>query len=171
MLFFDSWSALIRVLLVGVLAYLALILWLRISGPRTLSKWNAFDFIVTIALGSTLAAILMDKNTSLSEGVLGLGLLVALQFGITWLSVRSAWVRRLIKDEPSLLYERGRYLDAALRRQRVTRSEVQAAVRSAGLAAMEDVEAVVLETDGTFSVIKPAPSQSRTALEGVRRQD
>ena len=54
-MFFDSWAGLGRVLVVGVLAYSALVLLLRISGKRTLTKMNAFDLVVTVALGSTLA--------------------------------------------------------------------------------------------------------------------
>jgi uncharacterized membrane protein YcaP (DUF421 family) len=54
-IFFNVWESIVRTLVIGVLAYAILILQLRISGKRTLSKMNAFDFIVTIALGSTLA--------------------------------------------------------------------------------------------------------------------
>ncbi len=49
--FYHGHEPIIRVLVVGVLAYIALVFLLRISGSRTLSKMNAFDFIVTIALG------------------------------------------------------------------------------------------------------------------------
>ena len=87
-MFFHSWAGLGRLLAVGLLAYPILILWLRISGKRTLSKWNAFDLVVTIALGSTLATVLMSKDVTLVEGALAFALLIAFQFGITWLSVR-----------------------------------------------------------------------------------
>ncbi|RMD68975.1 MAG: DUF421 domain-containing protein, partial [Cyanobacteria bacterium J149] len=49
-MFFETWSGLGRVLIVGVLAYAGLIVLLRFSGKRTLSKMNAFDLIVTVAL-------------------------------------------------------------------------------------------------------------------------
>lgn len=167
--FFDSWAVLARTLVVGVLAYLILVIWLRISGKRTLSKWNAFDFIVTIALGSTLASILTSKTVALIQGALALGLLVGMQFAITWLSVRLGWVRKLVKGEPTLLLDDGRICHAALRAQRVTESELRAAVRSKGIAALEDVAAVVLETDGTFSVIGRSGGGSCSALEDVPR--
>ena len=61
-IFFDGWSVLFRTAVVGVLAYVCLIFFLRISGKRTLSKMNAFDFVVTVALGSTLATILRDQT-------------------------------------------------------------------------------------------------------------
>ena len=166
-MFFSSWSGLGRVAIVGLLTYAALLLWLRLSGKRTMSKWNAFDAVVTIALGSTFATALLSKGTSLVEGVLALGLLVFLQFAITWLSVRSQAMRRLIKAEPTLLLKRGRFLYRALKSQRVTESEVRAAVRAEGIAALEDVYAVVLETDGTFSVIKHQEENSDSALSDV----
>lgn len=168
-IFFDDWEGIVRTLVIGVLAYLVLVAWLRISGKRTLSKWNAFDFIVTIALGSMLATILLSKDVALAEGAAALGLLIALQFLITWLSVRVAWLRHLVKSEPSLLLEHGRMIDEALRQQRVTESELRAAVRAKGIAALEDVHAVVLETDGTFSVIRTADAGTRSALVDVPR--
>ena len=64
---FDSWFDLSRVAVVGFLAYVAMILCLRISGKRTLSKWNAFDFVITIALGSTLATVLLSRENALAE--------------------------------------------------------------------------------------------------------
>lgn len=69
---FDGWIPILRTLVAGLSAYIALIVILRISGKRTLSKWNAFDYVVTIALGSTLATILLSKDTSLAQGVAAL---------------------------------------------------------------------------------------------------
>lgn len=153
-LLFSDASQLLRTLTIGVLAYACLIVLLRATGKRTLSKMNAFDFVVTVALGSTLATILLSKEVTLAQGVLALGLLVGLQYAITWSSVRIAWVRRLVTGEPTLLVHRGELLPDALRRTRVTEEEVRAAVRGAGLPALEEVDAVVLETDGSFSVIR-----------------
>jgi uncharacterized membrane protein YcaP (DUF421 family) len=107
---FDSWTGLGRVVLVGTLAYLALVLLLRISGKRTLTKLNAFDLVVTVALGSTLATVLLSKTVALAEGALALGLLVFLQYAIAWLSVRSPGFQSVIKAEPTLLLCRGRFL-------------------------------------------------------------
>ena len=166
--FFDSGAALLRTLTVGVLAYSGLILLLRVTGKRTLSKMNAFDFVVTVALGSTLASVLLSKDVSLAQGVLALALLIGLQLLITWLSVRIRWVRRLVTGEPSLLLYRGELLDDALRRTRVTRDEVRAAIRGAGLATLDQAEAVVLETDGSFSVVQSgADTAGSTSLAGI----
>lgn len=156
-MFFDTWAGLGRVLLVGPLAYIALVLALRASGKRTLTKLNAFDLVVTVALGSTLATILLSKDVALAEGLLALALLIGMQFAIAWLSVRSERFQGFVKAEPALLLHRGRFLDAALRAERVTREEVLAVLRSQGVSDPAGVVAVVLETDGSFSVLESGP--------------
>jgi uncharacterized membrane protein YcaP (DUF421 family) len=152
-LFYDSWQELVRVLLIGIPAYVALVLTLRISGKRTLTKLNAFDFVVTVALGSTLATVLLSKDVALAEGVMALALLVFLQYVISWGSVRLPWFSRMVKSEPTLLVHRGEFLDDAMLQQRVTRGEVLSILRKDGITAVSDAAAVVLETDGSFSVV------------------
>ena len=93
---YGGWQPLARTAVIGVLAYLSLVVMLRLSGKRTLSKFNAFDFVVTIALGSTLATALLSQQAALAQGVAAFAVLMGLQFAITWLSVRSAWVSRLV---------------------------------------------------------------------------
>lgn len=152
-IFFDSWLGLLRIVVVGIAAYTILVLMLRISGKRTLSKMNAFDLVVTVALGSTLATVLLNASVPLLEGLLALALLIYLQFAITWLSVRSDRFQHLVKSEPTLLVHENRYLDATLREQRVTREEIAAALRENGKSDISEVRSVVLETDGTMSIV------------------
>lgn len=167
-IFFSGWESLLRTLVVSVLAYVVLIVFLRISGKRTLSKMNAFDLVVTVALGSTLATVLLTKDVALADGALAFALLIGLQFVVTWSSVRSEWIRRLVTGEPRLLVYRGEFLSAELRRARVTDEEIRAAVRAAGLASLEDVEAAVLETDGSFSIVRKGAGQSMSSYAGVQ---
>jgi uncharacterized membrane protein YcaP (DUF421 family) len=131
-MFFDNWTGLLRVLVVGVCAYVALILFLRISGKRTVAKLNAFDLVVTVALGSTLSSIITSKSVDLFEGLLAFALLIALQFIITWLSVRSERFKDLIKAEPTLLLSNGQFVRRAMRRQRVSQDDLLSAVRAQG---------------------------------------
>lgn len=152
-MFFDDWMSIIRTLIVGVLAYIALVILLRVSGKRTLSKMNAFDLIITVALGSTLANILLDQDVSLAQGVTALALLVGLQLIITWAAVRSRLVARLIKSEPRLLVHHGEMLPDAMRQERVQEDEITAAIRNSGLERIDQAKSVVLETDGTMSVV------------------
>ncbi|MBP0443825.1 DUF421 domain-containing protein [Roseomonas sp. SSH11] len=168
-MFFDNWFGILRVLVVGTLAYSALVVTLRISGKRTLAKLNAFDLVVTVALGSTLASVLLTESVALLEGITAFALLVGLQYVVAWFSVRSKRFSEAVKSEPTLLLHRGRFLEGSLREQRVTREEILASLRGAGAAEPADVAAVVLETDGSMSVIKnPPPEGSRGTLESVR---
>lgn len=159
---FDSWTGLLRVLVVGVCAYAALILFLRLSGKRTLAKLNAFDLVVTVALGSTLSSVIVTKSVALFEGLLAFALLIALQFGIAWLSVRSERFKNLIKAEPTLLLFNGRCVESAMLRERVTRDDLLSAVRAQGVGDLSDLAAVVLEPDGSISAVRNSPAQSST---------
>ena len=161
---FDSWLGLLRVVVVGVLAYAGVIAILRTSGKRTLAKMNAFDLVVTVALGSTLATILLSKDVALLEGLLALVVLAVLQFVIAWGSVRWHWVEAVAKSAPRRLLSDGVIDDAALRDERVTRDEVLAAVRSGSFGGIEAIAAVVLETDGSLSVIPRSQAGSGSAL-------
>ena len=139
---FNGWESVARTVIVGVLAYVALIAFLRVSGKRTLSKMNAFDLVVTVSLGSTLATVLLSRDVALVEGTVAFALLIALQFAVTWTSVRVAWVRNMVSAEPRLLLCQGKPLTANLGQARVTEDELHAAVRAAGLASLADAGAI-----------------------------
>lgn len=170
--FFQSWSTILRTVIVGVVAYVTLVLVLRISGKRTLAKMNAFDFVVTVALGSTLATILLSKDVALAEGVTALLVLVGMQYVVAWLSVRSKVVRQLARSEPRLLVRRGEYLQSALQEERVSRDEALAAIRGHGFSELADVDALILETDGSFSVVSAAqpPASAMRFVHGWEKQ-
>ena len=156
---YDDWQGPVRVVLMGTAAYVALVALLRVSGKRTLAKLNAFDLIVTVALGSTLATVLLSSTVSLAEGLTALMVLVALQYGVAWASVRSSRVERLVRSEPTLVYRDG-FLHDAMRRERVTSEELRQAARSQGHADLAGLTAIVLETDGTLSILTDAPDLS-----------
>jgi uncharacterized membrane protein YcaP (DUF421 family) len=166
---FDGWQDLWRILAIGALAYPGLVFLLRITGKRTLSKMNAFDLVITVAFGSSLATVLLSEDVTLSEGLVAFALLCALQYAVAFVSVRSERFQSLIKAQPSLLFYRGDFLPRAMRQERVTREEVLAAVRGQGLPDLEGVQAVVLETDGSFSVVAGAGDAALDALRTVRR--
>ena len=148
---FESWTGLLRVLLVGPLAYAALVLILRVSGKRTLSKFNAFDFVVTIALGLTLATILLNIRTFAARQCAG-------------------------KKRADLAGATRGQCSGALRRQRVTTDEVDAAVRSAGLSGIENVaNGANPRESGSFHIVERrrvvVPAPRRQAPSNARRPD
>ncbi len=162
-MFFDGYDDLIRLLVMAPLAYVTLVVFLRLSGKRTLAKMNAFDLVITVSLGSTMASVVLSSDVSFSEGVLAFGLLIGLQYVVAWSAQRWDTVRKVVKSQPALLAYRGECLDEALRSERVVEAEVLAAVRGAGYAGLKDVAAVVLETDGSFSVIADGADDEQLA--------
>ena len=166
-MFVDDAAGVWRVLLLGPLTYVWLILVLRVSGKRTLAQLNAFDFIVTVALGSTLATVVLSKSVAWVEGALVLGLLALLQFVAAWMSTRVAFARRMLTSEATVLLRDGQMIAAAMGKERITEHSVREAVRSAGIGGLELVAAVVLETNGTLSVIAMAQAGTRSALAGT----
>ncbi|MDN7023537.1 DUF421 domain-containing protein [Methanoculleus sp. FWC-SCC1] len=157
-----------RLIIVGIFAYLALVIILRVSGKRTLAAMNAFDFIVTVALGSTLASVITSTTVSLLEGIFALLILVGLQYVVTWFSVRINLVERMAKSEPRLLYYDGTLLRDAMKDERITEAEIEQALRAQGAGSRESVHAVVLETNGNLSVISQGGDGEVTSLSNVK---
>lgn len=152
-MWFSDLDAVWRVLAVGTAAYLALVVLLRATGKRTLSKLNAFDFVVTIALGSTLATVLLDAGISWVEGVTALALLACLQLVVSWLVSRRPRVASLVTSRAQVVLRDGEPDLEALRRVRLTRAELAQAVRRAGYGGFDVLAAVVLESDGSLSIV------------------
>lgn len=156
-IFFDGWSGLIRVVAIAPCAYAVLVLFLRISGKRTLTQLNAFDLVITVSLGSVLATLVLSKQTPLFDGIAAMALLIGLQWIVAFASVRSRTVRDLVRSEPALLARDGACDAAALRRNRVTEDELLQAVRASGRMSIADTRYVYLQTDGNFAVIGTDP--------------
>ena len=163
--FFDNWDSILRTFTITILAYVAMIFLLRASGKRTLSKMNAFDFIVTVALGSSLSAVALNKSIALIDGVLAFFLLIFLQYGITWLSVRYKSVKHLITSKPTLLLYKGELLKEALKQERVTIEEINSAARNKGQEDLSKIDVMILESTGEITVIPTLNSDSPNALK------
>lgn len=150
---FDGWEGPLRILVIAPAAYIALVLFLRVSGKRTLTKLNAFDLVITVALGSTLATQILSRDTPLLDGVLAFATLIALQWLVTFLSVRSKMARDLVRSEPRVLLRDGAPQQGAMRRERVTESELMQAVRAHGGQTLDDALVIFLQTDGSLAAI------------------
>lgn len=166
-IFFDGWQPLLRTLIIAALAYPGMLLMVRLAGHRTLAQLNAFDLIVTVALGSTLSSVIVTRDVSLAQGLLAFALLILMQFALAWSARHSRRAETVLNGQPILLAHRGCVIPAALDATRITRDEVNAAVRSEGLAALESVEAVILETNGKLSVVRHPSDHPPTALRPV----
>ncbi|AHM63486.1 hypothetical protein D770_26215 [Flammeovirgaceae bacterium 311] len=170
--FWNGWEPLLRTVVVGTLTYISIIVILRVSGKRTLASMNAFDFVITVALGSAYGRILTAKQVSVAEAVTTFILLALLQFIVSKLENKSRWFYQLVTSQPTLLFYRGRFIDKAMRKQRVREDSLLGAVRKKKFKGLDEVEAIVLETDGTISVIKKSSGTDQSAFRSIiERQD
>lgn len=159
----------IRVLGPGLVAYALLILFLRIGGKRSLAKLNAFDFVVTVAIGSILANVLTGTSLALGQAALAMGMLIVLQVAVSWLSVRSDAFQGLIRACPRILLKDGVIDEQALKEERVTRGDLMQVLRDGGFGRLDEVAAVVLEADGTLNTIGKRDGRGKLeTLEDVR---
>jgi len=158
-LLFDGFEPLLRIAISVPVMYFAVIAFVRLSGKRTTSQMNGFDWIVTVAMGSLVASGIVSRSVPLADTLLAIALLLALQYAVTRTVRDSAAVSRLIKAEPRLLVRDGRFLPVALAAERMTEGEVLSTVRGQGIASLDEVAAVVLETDASISVIPRSTGQ------------
>jgi uncharacterized membrane protein YcaP (DUF421 family) len=165
MFFYDGWEPIARILLIGTLGYTTLVLLIRIAGKRTLARMRAFDFIITVALGAAFGRVLTAQEVALAEAVTAFALLVALQWLVASLQYRWPSFRRAVSAAPTLLYFRGDMLRHAMRRERISESELHGIIRTKSVGSLAEVEAVVLEPDGQFAVVQTSNAGDGSALE------
>ena len=166
-MFFDGWEGVIRAAVLSAVGYIALLVMLRVSRKRTLAQMNAYDFLYVVIVGELLAITILEHEVSLVQGLAAVAVLIAIQVFISWITARSKAAERLINGEPTLLLRRGRFLPEAMKEQRVTEEDILSAVREEGVADLADVEAVVLETNGAFSVVHVGTPRQSSALRDV----
>jgi len=150
--FFESWYNVERTVTLSIVGYAALFTMLRISGKRTLSKLNVFDFVFVVAVGSVFASMIVSKDVTFVEGVAAMGTLMLIQLLLAELAARFPTLERIINGEPTLLLSNGKFIPEALKKERVTEEEVRGAIRGEGVTRVEDVNAVTMENDGTLTV-------------------
>lgn len=165
--FWNGWEPLLRTVVVGTLTYISIIVILRISGKRTLAKMNAFDFVITVALGSAYGRILTAKQVSVAEAITTFALLALLQFIVSSMENKWRWFYQLVTSQPTLLFYRGRFLEKALRKQRVRKDSVLGTVRKNKFSSLDEVEAIILETDGSLSVIGKSQKTDQSSYQSI----
>jgi uncharacterized membrane protein YcaP (DUF421 family) len=151
--FLDDWNAVLRILLVGTLGYVWIVFLLRGTGPRTIAKMTPFDFVITVTLGSAFGRVITAKEVGLVEVLVTFALLVTLQWSFAIARARWRVFAGLVDVSPALIAYREQPVERALRRHRLTEADLHSALRENGRGSLAGVEAVILQSDGTFSVI------------------
>ena len=115
---------------------------------------NGFDFVITIALGSCLASVSLNKDITLSDGILAFSLFIFMQYIFTFLSVRWKKFRALITNTPVIVFYEGRFLSDEMKVQRLSQEDVLSECRLKGYSNMDNVHVVILESTGEISIVE-----------------
>lgn len=164
-MWFDNWQDIGTIALTTLVIYAALIAILQIAGKRSIAKLNIFDLVVTVALGSILASVMLTSSLSVADGLAAFIVLAFLQWLVSFLSVRFGWFKQVVRSDSRILFKDGEFLEEEMKSERVTHGEIEAAIRGKGHGRIESIAAVVLETDGSFSVIEGPPASQYSALD------
>lgn len=153
--FGASWGEMGRVVASTLALYVTVVVGLRLAGRRTVSQMSAFDFVVTIAIGSLVASTVLSREPSYGRGLAGFVTLLAAQQVVAVVRQRVPAASRLLDFSPQPLYEDGH---VQLRHNpltaQVTAAELYSKLRREGVSSLDEVKLVVLEPDGRVSVIR-----------------
>ena len=163
-LLWDGWEPIVHSVVMVVCGFVALVLILRVSGPRTMAKMTPLDFIVAVTIGSAFGRTLTATDVPLAQTVFVLAALVGIQWLFAAARARSPRVRALLDNPPVLLYYQGQMQDRALRSHRLLEEDVHTAARQSGKGSLDEVAAVILQQDGSLGCIGESDLGDATSL-------
>ena len=164
----ETWDDLLRPLVGGLIAYGTIVLLTRVSGQRVFSKIWSFDMAVTVSIGSLLASITLTKSVSLVAGVIALLVVFSLQ--LVMAKARETKLLRATANPPILLMDGPHFIAENLKSAKVTRKDVIAALRQSGVTQFDQVQAVVLESNGEMSVLTGNAPPHPDIMEGISQK-
>ncbi|WP_296402905.1 YetF domain-containing protein [Psychrobacter sp.] len=166
MLLFDSQQTLVRMIISAFVVYFCIVLFHKISGKRSTSQLNNFDWVVTVMIGSIGASTIILKSVPLVEGLASIITLLVLQYLVTKYSAISPEFANTILSEPRVVFYQGQFLPEAMRKERLTRQEIECAMRSEGIHDYEEVAAIIFESDAKLTVVPKRSDANRLDEDG-----
>jgi uncharacterized membrane protein YcaP (DUF421 family) len=125
----------------------------RISGRRELSSLEPFDVILLVVLGDLVQQGITQSDQSVTGTLIVISTITLLSVAVSWFSFRSRKVRVITEGEPIVLVEDGRVIERNLRRERLTRGDLEEEARRQQISSLDDIRWAILEKGGSISVI------------------
>ena len=166
----STWSSAAYIVLGTSLIYISMVVGVRVAGRRTVSQMSAFDFVITVALGSLLATTAVSEEVSFLQGLTCLVTLLVLQTIVAYMRQRFGWFRRLADFSPKLLrYGSDTRLSRSPAGAQLTDTELRSKLRERGIFDYDEPVVVILEPDGALSVIRDEERARGVDLSGIER--
>ncbi len=167
----GSWSTIGFVAVSTVLIYLSVVVALRLGERRTLAEMSTFDFAVAVAVGSIIGRVSTARSPTYVQGLAALVTLLLTHHIITFGRARSEWVRRWVERPARVVLRDGEILASQLRSEHLTEEDLMRKLRERDVHALDEVELVVVEARGGFSVLRRGPQPIEAPLRrGVERE-
>lgn len=151
--YWDGWDPIVHTLVTIGFGYLALLVMLRLSGPRTMASMTPLDFIVAVTIGSAFGRTVTAVDVPLVQTVFALAMLILLQWLLAWARGRSPKLRKALDSPPVLVYYQGQFQTRAMRKHQLVEDDVHTAARKSGQGSLAGITAVILQQDGDLGVI------------------
>jgi len=138
----------------AIALYVFVVFVMRMIGRRELSTLTPFDLVLLIVLGDAIQPGLTQDDYSVTDAVVTVSALAIMQVTTSYISYRVKPFRKILKGEPIILIEDGKLLNQNLRRERITADDVAEEMRAQQIAAFDQVQWAILESNGTISFIQ-----------------
>jgi uncharacterized membrane protein YcaP (DUF421 family) len=125
----------------------------RIVGRRELSSLEPFDVIMLIVLGDLVQQGITQSDQSVTGALIVISTIALLSVAVSWVSFRSRRLRLVTDGEPLVLVEDGKVIERNLRRERLSREDIEEEARQQQIASLGDVRWAILENGGQISFI------------------
>ena len=136
-----------------------LLIGLRLAGKRELGQLNPFDLVVLLLLSNTVQNAIIGNDNSLLGGIIGATALLLLNWIVVRFLYTHAAIARWLEGDADVLIERGKLHDVRLKRELITRGELEAAARRQGIDGLHQVETCRLEVGGALTFVPRAPTE------------
>src|SRR5690349_18611416 len=150
-----------------VIVYFFLIVGLRLAGKRELAQLNPFDLVVLLTLSNTVQNAIIGNDNSVTGGVIGAATLLLLNYWVVRFLYAHERLERLVEGDPDLLIDRGIVKEDALRRELITRLELEAAAHRQGFASLDEIDRAILEPGGSICFLAKKPTTESMRHDAV----
>ncbi len=145
-----------------IFTYFFVLVALRVMGKREIGKLSIFDLVVSIMIAEISAVSLQDTKLPIWHGAFVIVMLVLLQIGVAFLSLKSRRMHDLIEGKATVLIAKGKINDSEMKRTRYSMNDLLMQLREKNISRVADVEFAILETSGKLSVFPKAEKQPVT---------
>ncbi|WP_083862191.1 DUF421 domain-containing protein [Flavobacterium sp. B17] len=154
----------------SVCVYLFMVIAIRLFGKNQLSQLNAGDVVLLLLISNAVQNAMVGENTSLEGGLVAALVLFVANFIVKRLMFSNRKFESLMEEDPVVLIKDGKVDENALNKVKISKDELEEAVREHGVDGIKKVKLSILEVDGNISVISEDEQSKQTHYSRIKRK-